>query len=106
LFEAELVCPKTDEFPKAAIARGWAALCFADDDGCRDRMTRNSSQTSPAAVTEFTVQPALMDLPGAARRVKAFIVPPSAEGTMPAMSAEDLKERRCKGGRRPAADQR
>ena len=38
-----------------------------------------------------------------APRVKAFMIPPSDGATVPPMSAEDLKERRCKGGRRPAA---
>lgn len=100
-FEVELVCPKTDEFPRAAIERGWAALCFAGDDGCLDRMARNIRQAPRVVETEFAVQSSLMGLPGAQQRVKAFIVPPSGEGAMPAMSAEDLKERRCKGGRRP-----
>jgi len=104
LFEVELVCPKTDEFPKAAIERGWAALCFVGDDACHDRMARNILQAPRVVETEFAVQSSLMGLPGARQRVKAFIVPPSGAGAMPPMSAEDLKERRCKGGRRPTAE--
>lgn len=104
LFEVELVCPKTDEFPKAAIARGWAAMCFISDGGCLDRMARNISKAPRAVETEFTVQSTLMGLPGAQQRLKAFIIPPSGEGVMPPMSAEDLKERRCKGGRRPSVE--
>jgi hypothetical protein len=106
LFEVELVCPKTDEFPKAAISRGWAALCFVSDGACLDRMARNISQAPRIVETEFTVQSTLMGLPGARQRVKAFIIPPSTDGMMPPMSAEDLSERRCKGGRRPAAGER
>ncbi|HET7889272.1 MAG TPA: glycosyltransferase family 39 protein [Bradyrhizobium sp.] len=106
LYEAELVCPKTDEFPRAAIDRGWAALCFAGDSGCLDRMARNVAHAPGAMQTEFTVQSSLMGYPGAAQRVKAFIVPPSAAGMMAPMSAEDLQARRCKGGRRPDAVER
>jgi len=97
LYEVELVCPTTDEFPKAAIDRGWAALCFAGDGACLDRMARTVSQAPRIVETEFTVQSALVGLPGAEQRVKAFIIPPSGEAAMPPISAEDLKERRCKG---------
>jgi hypothetical protein len=106
LFEDELVCPKTDEFPKAAISRGWAALCFVNDDACLQRMAKNVAGAAGVVETEFTVQSTLMGFPGAEQRVKAFIVPPSAEATMAPMLPEDLKERRCKGGRRHAAEQR
>ena len=106
LFEVELVCPKTNEFPKAAISRGWAALCFAGDGACLYRMARNISKAPRVVEIEFAVQSTLMGLPGAQQRVKAFIIPPSTEGMMSSMSAEDLKERRCKGGRRPVADER
>jgi 4-amino-4-deoxy-L-arabinose transferase-like glycosyltransferase len=101
LYEQELVCPKNkNELPKAAIiSRGWAGLCFAEDDACIDRTRRNASRSPRIVESEFTVQSALIGFPGAQQRIKGFIIPPAPEDTISSLSPEDMIERRCKSAR-------
>jgi len=101
LYEQELVCPKNkNELPKAAIiSRGWAALCFAEDDACIDRTRRNASRSPRILESEFTVQSALIGFPGAQQRIKGFIIPPVREDMISTLSPDDMIERRCKSAR-------
>lgn len=100
LYEGELVCPQTDELPKAAISRGWAALCFAENDACVDRSRRNAKPFPRVEETEFTVQSTLLGLPGAQQRIKAVMVQPSSEDRITSLSPDDLNGRRCIGTKR------
>jgi len=61
--------------PQAVLERGWAAMCFSDEEICIAWM----DMTAPPARSvrsEFTVRSTLMGLPGATRQVTALIVPP------------------------------
>jgi len=101
LYEQELVCPKKEDLlpSAAAISRGWAGICFADDDGCIDRTMRNAKRSPRVLETEFTVQSALLGIPGAQARIKAFLIPPSVEDVVTSLSPDDLYERRCKSSK-------
>jgi hypothetical protein len=100
-YEGELVCPKKDGLPKATVSRGWAALCFAENDVCI-RQTKVKAARAPRIVeTEFTAQSALMGHLGAQQRFRAFIIPPSREDLIKPLSPDDLDAIRCKSGKHP-----
>jgi hypothetical protein len=66
----------------ATLKRGWGAMCFSDETECIARMNR-TAPTSGFVRSEFTVQSALLGLPGATRQVTALIVPPLNEENHP-----------------------
>lgn len=100
LYEGELVCPKKDEMPNATISRGWAALCFAENDECVDRMKSNAKRAPRSVETEFTVQSAFIGRPGAQQRIKALIIPPFNEEMIASLSPDDVFGRRCRRAKR------
>jgi 4-amino-4-deoxy-L-arabinose transferase-like glycosyltransferase len=99
LYDHRLVCPGMEVFPQANFNRGWAALCFAEDEGCIELMQRIARRASRIVSSEFVVESLLLGRPGATRRFMAFIVPPSVEGTPPpslaAGSPDDFFVPRC-----------
>ncbi|WP_298254061.1 glycosyltransferase family 39 protein [Bradyrhizobium sp.] len=101
VYEGELVCPKKDELPKSKISRGWAALCFALDEGCISRTRVKASRAPRTVESEFTAQSSLIGHPGAEQRFKAFIIPPSTVDLVTSLSSEDLAVSRCKRGKHP-----
>jgi len=61
-----------------ALKQGWAALCFTNDEPCVAFIIR----TAPlfrSIKSEFSVQSALMALPGTTSQITALIVPPDDE---------------------------
>jgi hypothetical protein len=57
------------------LKKGWAAICFSDDEGCMAFINRT---TPPIRFvrSEFGVQSSLMGVPGAKRQVTALLVRP------------------------------
>ena len=98
-YEEELVCPRKNGLPKSAISRGWAALCFADDDVCIDRTKVKATRAPRSVETEFTAQSELLGRPGAQQRFRAFVVPPSNEEMIRSLSPDDLVASRCRSGK-------
>jgi hypothetical protein len=82
LYEVRLVCPKWEELPQANFNRGWAALCFDEAAVCIDSMKRIAARASRVVSSEFVVQSTLFGQRGASQRFRAFIVPPSVDGTI------------------------
>lgn len=60
-----------------ARARGWAALCFAEDAGCIDSMTETAARFPRVVRSEFTVRSELLGQPGASQRFATFMVLPA-----------------------------
>lgn len=72
--------------------RGWAALCFADQTDCIQRMKIIAERAGPHIHTRFEVQSHLLGIPGVKREVVAIIVPPYEDelSPTPAGSSEDF----------------
>jgi 4-amino-4-deoxy-L-arabinose transferase-like glycosyltransferase len=101
LYEMELVCPKKDGLPRATIAQGWAGVCFVEDDACIARTEVKAARSPRTVEIEFTAQSTLSGRPGAERRMKAFLVPPSNAETITSLSPHEAFVSRCRGiGRR------
>jgi 4-amino-4-deoxy-L-arabinose transferase-like glycosyltransferase len=64
---------------KTTREKGWAALCFAEQDDCIDWMGKTAARASRFRRSEFVVQSSLLGKPGATRGVTALIVPPHVE---------------------------
>jgi 4-amino-4-deoxy-L-arabinose transferase-like glycosyltransferase len=71
--------------PNWKLERGWAALCFVDQDDCIDWMSRIAVRASRSIRSELVVESTLLGWRGATRRVTLLIVSPSddEENTMP-----------------------
>lgn len=77
-YENRLVNPRMKRHPDSAVrARGWAALCFAEDAGCIVSMQEVAARFQRFVRSEFTVRSELLGQPGASQRFAAFMVPPS-----------------------------
>ena len=96
-YEGELVCPKKEPLPGTTISRGWAGLCFVEDEICIDRTKVKASRSPRIVEAEFTAQSTLFGKPGAERRIKAFIIPPANEEMIASLSPADLFTSRCRG---------
>jgi 4-amino-4-deoxy-L-arabinose transferase-like glycosyltransferase len=99
--------PLADEYswgvPRNTILeKGWAALCFAEQDDCIERMARNAAQAPRFFKSEFTVQSSLLGWPGATRRVTALIVTPRGPATDPPLPAASQAEDFSANRRTPA----
>ncbi len=68
---------------KTTLEKGWAALCFVEQDDCLDWMAKTAARAPRFIRTEFAVQSSLLGRPGAIRRVAALIVPPRQEEIIP-----------------------
>lgn len=83
VYQRPLVNPGAEPLlDPALLARGWAALCFAEDDACAKAMERTAAQAHWFVRSEFTVHSALFGQAGASQTFTAIIVPP-------AMTADD-----------------
>jgi hypothetical protein len=93
VYEERLVFPHTEGLPlQTTFKRGWAALCFNEDEACSASLERTAARASRFVRSEFVIQSTLLGKPGAAQRFTALIVTPSVEG-MPSPTsgiAEDL----------------
>lgn len=72
------------------LDRGWAALCFRDQDSCNRWMAWASARTGPFVRREFTVQATLWGRPGLTREIVVLMVPPGGMETTPESAAEDF----------------
>jgi hypothetical protein len=64
--------------PPATLKRGWAAMCFSDEEDCIAWLGM-AAPASRSVRSEFTVQSTLMGMAGATRKITALIVPPDIE---------------------------
>ena len=78
VYERPLVNPSVEpSLDPALLARGWAALCFGEDDACAKAMERTAAQAPWFVRSEFTVHSALFWQTGASQTFTVFIVPPA-----------------------------
>lgn len=82
--------------PNRLLERGWAAMCFAEQEDCIDWMSKTAALSSQFIRSEFVVQSTLLGWPGATRRVTSLIVTPrNEETTTPATNnTEDFSANR------------
>lgn len=59
--------------------RGWAALCFDDQDDCLEWTGRMAAHAGNYVKREFSVQSSLFGIPGIKRNLVAFLVAPRRE---------------------------
>ena len=76
-YERPLVNPSAEPLLDPSLARGWAALCFAEDDACAKAMERTAAHAHWVVRSEFTVHSALFGQAGARQTFTAIIVPPA-----------------------------
>ncbi len=79
---------------RATLDRGWAALCFRDQNDCSRWMEWVSGRAGHFVRREFTVQATLWGRPGLTRGVIVLIVPPRGEGAGPESAADDFSANR------------
>ncbi|BBO07279.1 MULTISPECIES: glycosyltransferase family 39 protein [Bradyrhizobium] len=79
---------------KTSLDRGWAALCFRDQESCTRWMAWASSQTGHFVRREFTVRATLWGRPGLSREVVALIVRPRGMRMIPKSAADDFSASR------------
>lgn len=68
---------------KSTLEKGWAAICFVEQDDCISWMERTSARASRFVRSEFVVQSSLLGRFGATRKVIALVVPPRDGETSP-----------------------
>lgn len=78
---------------KTSLDRGWAALCFRDQEPCSRWMEWASSQNGNFVRREFTVQATLWGRPGLTREVVVLMVPRGMR-TIPESAADDFSASR------------
>ena len=84
LYENRLVNPRMKRQLDGAVrARGWAALCFAEDAGCIGSMEEAAARFPRFVRSEFTVRSELLGQLGASQRFAAFMVLPLAAASRP-----------------------
>ncbi|WP_439399820.1 glycosyltransferase family 39 protein [Bradyrhizobium sp. PMVTL-01] len=76
------------------LDRGWAALCFRDQDHCTLWMEGLSSRAEHSVKPEFAVQATLWGKPGLTREVVVLMVPPRGRSGAPQSPAEDFSSSR------------
>jgi hypothetical protein len=79
---------------KTSLDRGWAALCFRDQEPCIRWMEWGSSQTGHFVRREFTVQATLWGRPGLSREVVVLMVRPRGIRMIPRSAADDFSSSR------------
>jgi len=75
---------------KTTLSRGWAALCFRDQDDCIRWMESVSSRAEHFVKRELTAQATLWGKPGLTREVVVLMVPPHGKSAAPESAAEDF----------------
>jgi len=81
----------------STFAKGWSALCFADDHGCNRWLTQITRTIPRARRWTFPVQLSLWGVRGATRDVVAVMVPPAAasgDGEAPEQQLDEVGARR------------
>lgn len=77
-----LVNTSRKQLPDSASRdRGWAALCFGEDEGCIANMEGLAARVPRFEKFEFVVRSMLLGRPGASQRFTAIMVPPAAAQT-------------------------
>jgi 4-amino-4-deoxy-L-arabinose transferase-like glycosyltransferase len=82
--------------PQNVLARGWAALCFAEDTPCVSWMDQVKERAPNATRAAFTARPTLLGYPGATAAIQMLIVPPEAkkararDGVAPTVALDEL----------------
>ncbi|RXH25023.1 membrane protein [Bradyrhizobium nanningense] len=79
---------------KTLLDRGWAALCFRDQEPCIRWMELASSRTGHFVRREFTVQATLWGRPGLSREVVVLMVRPRGIRMIPKSAADDFSASR------------
>ncbi len=78
VYERPLVNPSDQPLlDPAFLERGWAALCFGEDEVCAKAMESTAAQAPRVIRSKFAVHSALLGLAGASQTFTAFIVPPA-----------------------------
>ncbi|PAY08341.1 hypothetical protein CK489_17600 [Bradyrhizobium sp. UFLA03-84] len=81
--------------------RGWAALCFADQDHCLEWTEQMAARAGSYVRREFSVQSSLFGIPGVRRSLVAFMVAPLREpGGAASSLANDVAPARTRIHRR------
>ncbi|MCP3401045.1 glycosyltransferase family 39 protein [Bradyrhizobium sp. CCGB20] len=81
---------------KTTLDRGWAALCFRDQDHCNRWMESVSGRAGYSVRHEFTVQATLWGRAGVTRDVVVLMVPPRGNSAAPESAADDFSASRRK----------
>ncbi|WP_354201009.1 glycosyltransferase family 39 protein [Bradyrhizobium sp. JR4.1] len=79
---------------KTTLDRGWAALCFRDQDDCSRWMDGVAGRVGHFVRREFIVQAQLWGRPGLTRDVVVLMVPPREGGAAPEGVADDFSANR------------
>ncbi|MBR0845998.1 glycosyltransferase family 39 protein [Bradyrhizobium liaoningense] len=79
---------------KTTLDRGWAALCFRDQEDCASWMEGASARAGHFIKREFTVQATLWGRPGLTREVVLLLVPPRESRAAPESAADDFSANR------------
>jgi hypothetical protein len=93
------VQPFEDQYPgglprKTTLDRGWAALCFRDQDDCSRWMDGVAGSAGHFVKREFIVQAQLWGWPGLTRELVVLMVPPRGSGAAPEGVADDFSASR------------
>ena len=80
--------------PRRTLDRGWAALCFRDQEPCIRWMEWASPQIGHFVRREFAVQATLWGRPGLSRDVVVLMVRPRGMRTIPKSAADDFSASR------------
>nr|WP_027567770.1 glycosyltransferase family 39 protein [Bradyrhizobium sp. URHA0013] len=93
------VQPFEDQYPgglpgKTTLDRGWAALCFRDQNDCSRWMDGVAGRAGHFVKREFMVQAQLWGRPGLTREVVVLMVPPRGSGAAPEGVADDFSASR------------
>src|SRR3954470_3962753 len=93
------VQPFVDQYPgglpgKTTLDRGWAALCFRDQDDCSRWMDGVAGRAGHFVKREFMVQAQLWGRSGLTREVVVLMVPPRGSGAAPEGVADDFSASR------------
>jgi 4-amino-4-deoxy-L-arabinose transferase-like glycosyltransferase len=83
VYERPLVNPSARPLlDPAVLERGWAALCFDEDEACAKAMERTAAQAPRVIRSKFAVHSALLGRAGANQTFISFIVPPAFPPTI------------------------
>ncbi|MET4444823.1 4-amino-4-deoxy-L-arabinose transferase-like glycosyltransferase [Bradyrhizobium sp. GM2.2] len=93
------VRPFEDQYPgglphKTTLERGWAALCFRDQDDCSRWMDSVAGRAGHFIRRELIIQAQLWGRPGLTREVFVLMVPPRGSGAAPEGIADDFSASR------------
>ena len=80
-FATGFYSPDHPEIPRViALHKGWAAMCFAEDDACLNWIGKVSDRAPHVIRSEFVLKPVLWGHAGASARIVVVVVPPENSG--------------------------